>query len=74
MARMIETHDGWVLRDDWYAEDIYSVADCMEVELTEDMVMKVMHYMADNYDLNIGLNWEVAEDAIQTILDKENAK
>lgn len=74
MARLIETHDGWVLRDDWSADDINSVAECMEVELTESMVMDVLRYMADTYDLQIGLNWDVAEDAIQYIVDKEEAK
>ena len=74
MARMIQTHDGWVLRDDWSADDIYSVAECMEVELTDDMVMDVLTYLADNYDLNIGLNWGVAEDAIHQVIDKEQAK
>ena len=74
MARMIESHDGWVLRDDWSADDIHSVAECMEIELTEDMVMDVLTYLADTYDLSIGLNWGVVEDAIKQIVDKEQAK
>ena len=74
MARLIETHYGWSLRDDWSTDDVTSVAECMEIELTEGMVMDVLHYMADTYDMKTGLNWGVVEDAIQHIVDKENAK
>ena len=74
MARLVDTHDGLVLRDDWSADDINSVAECMEVELTEGMVTEVLVYLADTYDLSIGLNWGVVEDAIQHIVDKEQPK
>lgn len=74
MARLIDTPDGLVLRDDWTADDVNSVAECMEVELTEGMVTEVLIYLSDTYDLSIGLNWGVVEDAIQQIIDAGQAK
>ena len=74
MARLIETHDGWVLRDDWTADDVQSVAECMEIELTEGMAHDVMHVLALNYDANIGINWEIVEEAIEEVVGKEQAK
>ena len=74
MARLIETHDGWVLRDEWTADDVQSVAECMEIELTEGMAHDVMHVLALNYDANIGINWEIVEDAIEEVVGKEQAK
>ena len=74
MARLVDTHDGVVLRDDWSVDDVHSVAECMEIELTERMAMEVLVYLSNTYDLNIGLNWGVVEDAIQQIIDKGKAK
>jgi hypothetical protein len=74
MARLIQTHDGWVLRDDWTTDDVQSVAECMEIEITDGMAMEVLNYLADTYDLSTGLNWGLVEDAIQRLVDKENAK
>ena len=70
MARMIETHDGWVLRDDWGVEDIQSVAECMDFEITDGMAHDVMQMLALNYDANVGINWDVVEEAIQEFVEK----
>lgn len=74
MARMIETHDGWVLRDDWAVDDIQSVAECMGLEITDGMAHDVMHMLASSYDANVGINWEIVEQAIEQITEKEQAK
>jgi hypothetical protein len=74
MARLIQTHDGWVLRDDWTTDDVQSVAECMEIEITDGMAMEVLNYLADTYDLSTGLNWGLVEDAIQQLVGKENTK
>lgn len=74
MAQMIETHDGWVLRDDWSVGDIQSVAECMDLEITDGMAHDVMHMLALNYDANVGINWEIVEEAIEEVVEKEQAK
>ncbi len=74
MARLIETLDGWVLRDDWSVHDIQSVAECMDLEITDSMAHDVMHMLELNYDANIGINWEIVEEAIEEVVGKEQAK
>lgn len=60
-----------VLRDDWNIEDIMSVADCMDVQITEDDAALVLEIVADNFDANVGINWQVIEYAIERIVDIE---
>lgn len=69
MARMIKTEDGWVLRDDWGVADIQSVAECMEVEITEAQCIEVMQTVCLNYDTNTGITWGEIEETIEQLLE-----
>jgi hypothetical protein len=68
MARMIESHDGWVLRDDWHVEDVEArLEDYWGFELTEDECLEVLHLVADAFDANIGVNWDSIDAAIEAL-------
>ena len=70
MARMVNTENGWVLRDDWGVDDIQSVADCMEVTLTEEQCIQVMEALCQDYDTNFGITWEGIEFEIQALIEE----
>ncbi len=68
MAHMVETHDGWVLRNDW---DIYDVQARLEdgwgFELFDEECMEVLKLVARSHDANIGINWDSIDAAIETL-------
>lgn len=70
MARVIKENGVLILRDDWDEDDIRSVAECSDIELTDGMVEEVMHLLAKQYDTNDGLNWEIVEQAIDQIIEE----
>ena len=70
MARMINTEHGWILRDDWSTDDIQSVADCMEITLTEGQCIEVMEALCRGYDTNYGITWEGIEDEINSLVEQ----
>ena len=76
MARMIESHDGWVLRDDWTTDDVEArLEDYWGFKLTEDECLKVLHLVAKAFDANIGVNWDSIDAAIEALYgDREGEK
>lgn len=70
MARVIKENGVLILRDDWDEDDIRSVAECSDIELTDGMVEEVMHLLAKQYDTNDGLNWEIVEQAIDQVIEE----
>ena len=69
MARIIQVNGNPVIQDQWDASDIESVAEDMEVELTEDQILEVMEIIARRHDANIGINWDVIGSAIDYVLE-----
>ncbi len=69
MAKIVMVKGKPVLRDDWHEEDIHSVADCMDLELTDKQVLEVMQLVAKSRDCNNGINWEVIESAIDAVME-----
>ena len=68
MAHMVQTHDGWVLRNDWFIEDVQArLEDNWDFTLTEDECIKVLELVADAHDANIGVNWDAIDAAIQSL-------
>ena len=58
MAHMAQTSAGiWYLADDWHIEDVQSV----RPDLNDDQCIHVLEAMADWFDANDGINWEVIE-------------
>ncbi len=65
MAHVEKVKGKIVLRDDWHIEDVMQVAEQMGIEITEDDAEWVLNDLADNFDANIGINWDVIEMALQ---------
>ena len=74
MAQVLKDAEGrLILRSDWWQEDFEQVAENMGVQLSPDQVEGVMELIADRFDANIGINWQVLEDAIQWYMQGEKA-
>ena len=68
MAHMVQTHDGWVLREDWFIEDVEArLSDYWDFTLSEDECLEVLNLVADAFDANIGINWEAIDAAIESL-------
>jgi hypothetical protein len=69
MAHLHTLENGEVIiRDIWNAEDVLSVADCMEVTLTPEQVKRVMEIVVKGFDVNFGINWDSFKLAIELVL------
>lgn len=55
------------LADDWHIDDVLSVRE----DLTEDQAINVLEHLADNFDANDGINWEVIEAAADYLYPQE---
>lgn len=74
MAQVLKDAEGrLILRSDWWQEDFEQVAEDMGVQLSPDQVEGVMELVADRFDANIGINWQVLEDAIQWYMQGEKS-
>ena len=59
------------IADDWCIEDIQSVAENMNLPyLLPEQVEAVMDLIVESFDANIGINWEVIENAIEEVMEK----
>ena len=68
MAHMVQTHDGWVLRNDWHVDDVQArLEDYWDFTLTEDECIKVLELVADAHDANDGINWDAIDAAIESL-------
>ena len=47
----------WYLADDWHIDDIQSV----RADLDDDQAHQVLEAVADNFDANVGITWDVLE-------------
>ena len=74
MAKVIKENGCLVLRDDWDEDDIRSVAEQMDVELTDGMVEEAMHWIVKAFDANIGINWDSIEAAIELTVRLERQR
>jgi hypothetical protein len=76
MAHMVETHDGWVLRDDWHVEDVECrLEDYWGFELTEKECIEVLELVARSFDANDGVNWDAIDAAIEALFgDRKKEK
>lgn len=48
----------------WNLDDIYQKAEEMDVELDSNQGGNVLAYLDRNFDANIGINWDIVENAI----------
>ena len=65
MAHMVQTHDGWVLRDDWHVDDVQArLEDYWGFVLTDAECIRVLELVADSFDANDGITWGSIDAAI----------
>jgi len=68
MAHMVQTHDGWVLRDDWFIDDVQArLEDYWDFTLTDEECVEVLMLVADSFDANIGITWDSIDAAIRSL-------
>lgn len=67
MAHIVKENGVTILRDDWHIEDVLDQAANMEVKLTKKQAEKVLDLMCETFDCNIGINWDVIENCINSI-------
>jgi hypothetical protein len=52
--------DGNILQDPWGISDVQERAkDYHSTELTDAEALAVLHQIADRFDANVGINWDV---------------
>jgi hypothetical protein len=61
----------FILRDDWHIEDILQEAANMDYELSYGQAVQIMDVIAKSFDANIGINWIVIGEAINSVMDNE---
>ena len=72
MAHLSKDQQGnIILRDDWYIDDVRSMLDEGE-ELTDMECVQILESMADNFDANVGINWDVIRYEIDITLNQRN--
>lgn len=74
MARIVIENGETILRDDWGIDDVQSVAEDMEIELTDKQAERVLHIASKTFDANIGINWGVIESCIDICLNEKKAR
>jgi hypothetical protein len=58
MAHMKQTDTGiWYLADDWHIDDVLNI----RPDLSEAEALKVLEVLADDFDANNGINWDVIQ-------------
>ena len=56
MEHLAQDKDGkFYLADDWHIEDVQAV----RPDLTDDQAENVLEAVADNFDANYGINWDI---------------
>jgi hypothetical protein len=66
MAHITKENGHTIIRDDWGLEDILSQAKDDGVKLSKKKALAVMDLIVEQFDANIGINWEVISNAINT--------
>ena len=65
-----DNFDEWVLRSDWYIEDIRN----QDESLTDDECLEIMRRIGDSFDANHGINWDVIDCHIDMFIKERDAK
>ena len=64
---------GYFLQNTWHIEDVIGTAlNQLHLELSKEEAIEVFEYMGNNFDAEIGVNWESIQVAIEACFpDKE---
>jgi len=67
MATLVRESGQWVIRSDWHEEDVLIQCENKGVNLSDHQVYKVMQLIVSAHDANIGINWDVIDNAIKQV-------
>jgi hypothetical protein len=75
MAKLIIDGQKSYIEDTWDLDDFRSVADGYDTEtFTDDELIEAMERVVDNFDANLGINWDTIEASLDvTIWGRKNA-
>lgn len=74
MAHIKEDENGEIYIDDpWYVEDVKEAANDLGIEITNEEAEDILCSVANSFDANIGINWEVFYYHINAMKGFENA-
>jgi hypothetical protein len=73
MAKLVIENGHPVIVDRWDADDIQSVAENMDLKLTDAQVLEVMELIVRSHDANHGINWDVIGSAIDALYPDSEA-
>ena len=73
MAKLVIENGHPSIVDRWDADDIQSVADNMDMKLTDAQVLEVMELIVRSHDANYGINWDVIGSAIDALFPDSEA-
>jgi hypothetical protein len=71
MTKVVQENGMFILRDNWHIEDILQEAANMDYELSYGQAVQIMDVIAKYFDANIGINWIVIGEAINSVMDNE---
>lgn len=55
----------------WHKQDIVKAFEVMDIEATDDLVDEVAEFVEDNFDAEIGFNWETLYNAVNELQKNE---
>jgi hypothetical protein len=58
------------LQDPWHVDDVLN----QRPDLNEEEACIVLEHIANNFDANLGINWDVIDSAAANIFPEENLK
>ena len=60
------------IEDIWEFDDFVELADWLDIPFTEAQIEEAMERVADNFDANYGITWELIESAIYEVITDDN--
>ena len=73
MAKLVIENGHPSIIDRWDADDIQSVAESMDLKLTDAQILEVMELVVRSHDANHGINWDVIGSAIDALFPDSEA-
>jgi hypothetical protein len=57
---------------EWYVEDIQPIIEAEGMQYSEELAYSILEYIKDTHDANIGVNWDVINNAVRMFKEMED--
>ena len=76
MARMVFENNAWHLSDNWDIDDVRSVIENRRnpEDFTDEECVRALMIVADAFDANVGVNWEVIDAAVDMVIKEKQGE